>query len=252
VQRGGGEPRRPHELADVGAREVLDVGCGGGAVSLAAADALGGDTRIVAVDVSAPLVAAARERVARRGAPVEVVLGDAATHPFPAGRFDAVTSRFGVMFFDDPTAAFAHLRAACRPGAALRVLTWRAPEENPFMTAAGRATERWLPGAGRPSTDAPGQFGLADRDRFAAILAAAGWGGVELVPVDVPCTLPAHRLPEDVERLGPLGAALDAVDPAQRDAVLAAARAAMAPFVHGDEARFDAACWLARAVAPAA
>lgn len=239
------------ELAGVDARDVLDVGCGSGAVAIGAVEALGAGARAVAVDVSSRLADLARARAESRGADVEVVRADAATHPFEPGRFDAVTSRFGVMFFDDATAAFANLRAACRPGAALRVLTWRAPEENPFMTAAGRATERWIPGAGRPSTSGPGQFGLSDRAAFAATLDAAGWGAVELVPVDVPCAFPAADLAAYARRLGPVGGALDALPDGDRAAASTAADAALARYVHGDEVRFTAACWLARATATA-
>ncbi len=126
---------------------VLDVGCGTGATTVAAAQR--GATP-VGVDISEPMIAAARERAPE----LEFVVADAQTHDFE-DRFEHVISRFGVMFFDDPVAAFANLR---RAGRHLRLIVWRTAGENPFMTTAEHAARPLLPDLPERDPDKPGQF----------------------------------------------------------------------------------------------
>jgi SAM-dependent methyltransferase len=189
------------------------------------------------------MLAVARERARAEGVAVEFLVADAQRHAFPPRRFEAIVSRFGVMFFDDPVAAFANLRTAAADGAGLRLIVWRPAEENPFMTTAERAVAPLLPRLPQRDPNGPGQFGLADRERAAAILSAAGWADVELTPLDVVCSFPEAALLPYLSRFGPVGCALRETDPARHPQVLAAAREAFAPFVHGDEVRFTAACW---------
>src|SRR5687768_7532632 len=88
------------------ARRVLDVGCGTGATTLAVSQALGAEGRAVGIDISAPMIELARRRARQSGSRAEFIVADAETHAFESEEFDAVTSRFGVMFFDDPAKAF--------------------------------------------------------------------------------------------------------------------------------------------------
>ncbi|GAA5155642.1 class I SAM-dependent methyltransferase [Nocardioides marinquilinus] len=163
-------------------QRVLDVGCGSGTLLAAAAAA---DAEPVGVDVSPGMVEGARRRVP--GA--VVVVADAQTAPLleeaPGRPFERVVSRFGVMFFDDPTAAFANLRAACAPGARLAFACWRGEEENPMFTL---GTEALLAQMAEPSAaaapGAPGPTAFADPDRLSALLAEAGWGEVATAPLD--------------------------------------------------------------------
>lgn len=245
------EPMLVEACLAAGGGRVLDVGCGTGAVALAAARALGTAARCTGVDVSAPMIALARQRAAAESAPVTFVEADAARHPFAPGIFDAIVSRFGVMFFDDPAEAFAHLRSAARPGARLRCVAWREAADNPFMTAAERAAAPLLPGPALRRAGGPGQFAFADPSRVRAMLAAAGWRDIGIVPVDVACTFAAADLPAYLARMGPLARRLETLaDDALRARVAAVAEAALAPFVQGDEVRFDAACWRIDARAP--
>ena len=246
------EPMLVEACLAAGGGRVLDVGCGTGAVTLAAARALGAaGARCTGVDVSAPMIALARQRAAAESAPVVFVQADAARHPFAPGTFDAIVSRFGVMFFDDPPAAFAHLRAAARPGATLRCMAWREAADNPFMTAAERAAAPLLPGPALRRPDGPGQFAFADPARVRAVLAAGGWQDIAIVPVDVACTFAAADLPVYLARMGPLARRLETLaDDALRAQVEAVVEAAFAPFVQGDVVRFDAACWRIDARAP--
>jgi SAM-dependent methyltransferase len=231
---------------------VLDVGCGTGAVTLALASPSGDAGECVGIDISAPMIEAARARAEREGSRARFVCADAQAHAFAPAGFDTLVSRLGVMFFDDPVAAFANLRRAARDGAALRFLAWRAAAENPFMTTAERAAAPLLPRLPARRPGAPGQFGFADRERVESILAQAGWGAIAIRPVDLACSLPARELVPYLSRLGPVGIALEQADAATRERVVETVRAAFEPFVQGDEVRFTAACWLAGAQAASA
>lgn len=225
-------------------RHVLDVGCGAGATTIAAARRLGANGSCTGVDVSPPLIEAARRR-AHDAAPgnARFVLGDAQTHVFEPRSFDALVSRFGVMFFADPVAAFANLHRAVRPEGALAFVAWRSPRENPFMTEAARAAAPLLPVLAPPDPSAPGQWAFADPARVRGILEASGWRDVAIEPVDVPSSVAVADLDEYLARLGPVGVALRDVDDATRARVTAAVRTAFDRYVDGDVARSVAACW---------
>lgn len=219
---------------------VIDVGCGTGATTLALARRLGPTARCLGVDLSEPMIGLARTR--DPGA-AEFVVADAARHRFAPGAADAVASRFGVMFFDDPVGAFANLRAATRPGGALRAVVWRGPGENPFMTRAGEAAAPllavppWEPGA-------PGPFALADPDRTLGILRDAGWSTATADPVDLSCAFAADHLGAYLGALGQVGRLLAGEDDATRARVVDHVRPAFDEFRSAGEIRFTAACWL--------
>ncbi|MFD5816749.1 class I SAM-dependent methyltransferase [Streptomyces sp. NPDC127038] len=222
---------------------VLDVGCGTGGTTVALARRLGPGGRCVGVDVSEPMVVAARARAEREGVRASFVRADASDPVFEPGSFDAVVSRFGVMFFADPVRAFAQLRRAAKEGAVLRFVVWRGIEENPFMTTAERAAAPLLPDLPERVPDVPGQFGLADAGRVRRLLGAGGWAGVEVRPVDAVCVMPEAELVPYFSRFGPVGIALRGTDPATRARVIETVRPAFSPFVRGSEVRFTAACW---------
>ncbi|KYF79339.1 SAM-dependent methyltransferase [Sorangium cellulosum] len=227
---------------------VLDIGCGAGATALAMARRLGPTGLCLGVDISGPMVAAARARAAAEGlASAAFVQADAQTHGFEPDHFDAVISRFGVMFFDDPAAAFANIRRAARRRAKLTFVAWRSPAENPFMTTAARAAAPLLPHLPIPAPDAPGQFAFADRGRVQRILDASGWTDVDIRPIDVPSGVAEKDLLTYVTKLGPVGLALRDVDEPTRARTAGAVRAAFDPYVRDGVARFTAACWLVSA-----
>jgi len=238
------------EVVKTGARRVLDIGCGSGATTLAIARHLGALGSCTGLDLSAPLVELARSRAARAGVPAEFVLADAQTHEFPAANYDLAVSRFGVMFFSDPVAAFANLRGALRAGGRLRAVAFRAASENPFMTTAERAAAPLLPDVPARRPDAPGQFAFADRARVQEILDDAGWSAIGMTPIDVRCAFPAQELIGYFTRLGPVAPVLRGADEATRARVIDSVRGAFAPFVQDDEVRFVAACWMIAAAKP--
>jgi SAM-dependent methyltransferase len=222
---------------------VLDVGCGTGSTTVAAARRLGPEGRCVGVDISEPMVTAARERAAREGAPASFILADAAEYAFVPATFDTVVSRFGVMFFDDPVRAFTNLRRAAEDGAALRFVAWRGAEENPFMTTAERAAAPVLPDLPARRPDGPGQFAFADPDKVRHLLTESGWAGIDIRPIDVTCALPTADLVRYFTRLGPLGQILPDVDERTRARLVETVRPAFDEYVQGAEVRFTAACW---------
>jgi len=222
---------------------LLDVGCGTGATTLAAARRIGPHGRCVGIDISQPMIETARTRARSENASAEFVCADAQTNPFDRASVDMIISRFGVMFFDDPVAAFANLRHAATDDAELRFFVYRSPAENPFMLTAERAAAPLLPAMPPRDPDAPGQFAFADPRRVERILADAGWTEVDVRPVDVACSFPLGELVRWFTQLGPLGRILHEADERTRTRVVETVRAAFDPYVHGDEVRFDAACW---------
>ena len=227
-----------------GTRDALDIGCGTGATTLAVAAALAPHGRCTGIDISEPMIAAARKR-GEGVMQASFLCADATTHAFAPNSFDLFVSRFGVMFFDAPETAFANLRRAARPGAELRLVAWRPASENPFMTTAEEAAAPLIAGIESRSPDGPGQFGFGDPARVARIL-ANGWRDVVLDPVDFECRMPEAELTRYFTTIGPLGRLLPAADPDTRARVTAAVRAAFERFVHGDTVRFTAACWMVR------
>jgi SAM-dependent methyltransferase len=227
---------------------VADIGCGAGATTIAMARRVAPAGSCVGVDISAPLVAAARARATGEElGNVTFIQADAQTHAFEPGRFDAIISRFGVMFFDDPEAAFANLRQAARRGAALTFVAWRGPDENPFMTLAPRTAAPHLPPLPVPAPDEPGPFALADPDRVRRILDASGWTDVDIVPLDLPCTIAEADLLPYLTKMGPVGRVLGEADEATRARIVDVLLPAFAPFIRDGVARFTAASWLVRA-----
>jgi ubiquinone/menaquinone biosynthesis C-methylase UbiE len=233
-------------------RRVLDVGCGTGSTTLAVARLLGAKDHCVGVDISDPMIAAARARAQREDTPASFVRADVQTHAFEPASFDVIISRFGVMFFDDPVLAFTNVRRAATDDAKLRFIAWRSAAENPFMTTAEHAAAPLLPNIPARQPDAPGQFSFADRHRVSSILEESGWAETDIRPIDVDCTLPEKELVGYLTRLGPVGLILQEANERTRTQVIETVRTAFDPYVHGTEVRFTAACWMVSARASSA
>ena len=229
------------------ARRMLDIGCGTGATTLAAARRLSPDSNCAGIDISGPMIAAARERAAQARSSAGFIQDDVQRHAFEPASYDSFISRFGVMFFDDPVAAFRNLRLAARGHATLHLVAWRSPEDNPFMTTAERSAAALLPQLPARVPDEPGQFGFADRDRVNTILAHSGWHRIHIEAVDVACSFPEQQLLRYITQMGPVGRLLQTADDSTRRQVAATARDAFEPYVDGDQVRYTAACWDIRA-----
>ena len=167
--------------------KIVDIGCGSGTTVLALAERVGPGGHVLGVDIAAASVARAQARIADAGVShAEVMLADAATHPFPPASLDLVFSRFGVMFFADPIAAFANLHGALKGTGRLTAAVFRSPAENPFATAPMAAIRHLVPPVAPPAPGDPGQFAWADPARVHRILEGAGFKDVTLTPHDPP------------------------------------------------------------------
>jgi len=162
---------------------ALDIGCGAGASSLALAARVGAGGQVLGVDISEPLIERARA-LARHDMPALFQVADASSAELPEGAFDILFSRFGVMFFDDPTAAFAHMRRALRPGGRVAFVCWRGAAENDWMRLPVGALKGILPPSALRDPEAPGPFSFGDRVRMARILTAAGFTDIAIMPFD--------------------------------------------------------------------
>lgn len=209
-----------------GGNRVLDVGCGTGSTTLAAARLLAGKGTSVGIDISEPMLAVARTRAERESASAEFICADAQNYAFEPATVDTIISRFGVMFFADSTAAFANLRRAATQGAKLCFIAWRSAADNPFMTTAERAAAPLLSNIPPRKPDGPGQFAFADPQRVRSILEQSGWTDIDLRPLDIECRFPEPELIGYFTRFGPLGQALHHAEESTRKRLIATVRAA--------------------------
>ena len=243
----GFEKRLTKSVAALGAGRVLDLGCGTGATTLAAAKILGKKGDAVGVDISGPMINAARERALESNSRASFVQGDIADHDYAPADFDLVVSRFGVMFFDEPEPVFSRIRSAIKPDGSLHFITWRTPQENAFMTAAEDAARQLLPQIPHRRAGEPGQFGLAEESETCRILKQAGWNRVSVEPIDETCVMTREQLESYFIRLGPVGQIHADLDEVMQARVSEAVWAGFSPYVEGDRITFDAACWSIRA-----
>jgi len=229
---------------------VLDVGCGCGQTLLQLADGVGPSGHVLGVDISPPMLARAKERAAGRPT-IALALGDAQTYAFAPGAFDAVFSRFGVMFFDDARAAFRNLRAAARPGGRLSFVCWQELAKNAWAARPLEAVMRLLPASALPDMlreGRPGPFFLSDPARVRAILGDAGWTDVSLEPVEMPLDLGGGATLDEVVaysfQIGPAARAMADAPEALKPPLEAALREALAPFATGRGVFMDGAAFV--------
>jgi SAM-dependent methyltransferase len=203
----------------------------------------------VGVDISAPLLNLARERAAAEGlGGAEFIQADAQTWDAESGAFDAVISRFGVMFFSAPEAAFANLRRATRAGGRLAFAAWRSPADNPLAELPLEAARPFLSRVpAPPPADAPGRWAFADPDRVRAILDAAGWRDVEITPLDTPSPVSFDEAMGMSLNLGSLGPLLRQESHAVRARVQEAVAKRLSAQAVGDVVPMTSACWLVSA-----
>lgn len=220
---------------------VLDVGCGAGTTSYALAKAVGPEGNVTGVDISEPMLAVARAR----SIGVNFRKADAATHLFHPTH-DLVFSRFGVMFFDDPVAAFANIRKALKPRGRLAFVCWRDVKENAWASVPFGAARELLPPQEPADPLAPGPFAFADSERLRAILSRAGYKNIRVEKLDTVMIMGAT--PADAAgqalNIGPLARAAAELDEAARERIRGVVEGALAKFAGRDGIAPPAACWL--------
>jgi len=229
---------------------VLDVGCGVGQTSLQLAARVGPTGSVLGVDISAPMLARAKERArAENLANLRFENADAQTFAFTPGGVDLVFSRFGVMFFADPAAAFANIARALRPGGRLAFVCWQAMAQNPWMREAVAALAKHVTLPAPPAPDAPGPFAFADAARVRGILEKAGFRGVAHEPLTGEIFL-GKNVDEALAfstEVGPAGSALREATPSQREAATAAIREMLASRLTPTGVRMAFAAWIVTA-----
>ena len=232
---------RPGECA-------LDVGCGCGQTSVELGALVGTGGRVIGLDVSAPMLAVARDRAARAGmGHVEFRLGDAQVDKLPVAVADALYSRFGVMFFNDPVAAFRNLRSALTTDGRIAFVCWRELAANPWMRVQMEAASSMLPAMPAGDPLAPGPYAFADPARIIGILTQAGFRDVSVEPYDA--LIGAGDLQATTRlslRVGPLGAVLREHPEFIAD-VEGAVRGALARYDTPTGVRMPAAVWIVQA-----
>jgi len=226
---------------------VLEVGCGCGALALDLARAVGPTGQVTALDISEPMLAEGRRRAeAARIDNVSWQASDAATAELEA--FDVLVSNFGVMFFGDPVAAFAHMRAAASPGARMAFVCWRPLVDNPWLEAPMHAVARHLPPRPKPNPLAPGMFAFADPQRVTQVLTEAGWAAPRIDKLDLSLDIAAGRgLEEAVLQSTQIGAVNSWLRNQSSDTVtacIASIREALQPHVEGECVRLPGSMWL--------
>ena len=238
--------------AKIGER-MIDIGCGCGSTTIALAEKVGPTGRVLGVDISAPMLARARELIPEN-APVEFMLADATVYPFQAGSFDLVVSRFGVMFFAEPVRSFTNIRSALRSGARLTFACWREPRENPWLMTPLQAVYNHVPRLPSVGPEEPGPFAFASEQRVHAILSAAGFVGIAMEPYNLSLDLAVGRgldaAVESALEIGPASRALEGQPPDLIADAKKSIRSALATFATGQSVRLPAAIWIVSARNP--
>jgi SAM-dependent methyltransferase len=238
-------------LSPAPGERVIDIGCGCGHTSFALAERVGAEGAILGVDISQPMLDVAERRAAERRAAGAVQprfrQADAQADDLGDAAFDGAFSRFGVMFFSEPVAAFRNIRRALKPSGRLAFVCWRPLAENPWMSVPLAAARPILPPLAPPDPIAPGPFAFSDPTRVEAILIAAGFGSVRITPFDT--RIGSGGLDETMAltlRVGPLGAALRE-NPALAPAVTDVVRPALAAYLTEQGVMLPAAVWIVSA-----
>ena len=228
---------------------VVDIGCGTGDTLLEFAEVVGPSGAVLGVDVSVPMLDFARHRAAEAGySNVSCALADATTYAFERRRADLVYSRFGVMFFDDPAAAFANLRTALRSSGRLCFLCWQPLEKNEWARVPFLAATRHVQPPAPPAPDAPGPFAFANPDRVRHLLEAGGFKDVSCESYEAELSMGGARtVDEAVEfslELGPLARLLGDAGMDLRTRVAQAVREALTPYMSQHGVSLRGAAWI--------
>jgi protein-L-isoaspartate O-methyltransferase len=233
---------------------ILDVGCGCGATTLDLAKAVGATGRVVGLDISVPMTALAARRLADAGSHhASTVLGDAQVmNSANVGEpFDAVFSRFGVMFFADPVAAFKNLRALTKPTGRMAFVCWQEARLNRVFYDLGRELAAIFPNQPAPDPHAPGPMAFADAQRLRSILTDAGWSNIEITghiaPMQLFGTTDFDVALQASLRIGSAARALQTADAETTQRIHAAARRVLESQWTNNGAIVDSATWIVTA-----
>ncbi|MGD0846654.1 class I SAM-dependent methyltransferase [Bradyrhizobium sp.] len=229
---------------------IIDVGCGSGATSIAFAQQVGSSGHVFGIDISGPMLARARAS-APKELPVVFALADATVYPFDPASFDLLASRFGVMFFAEPSRSFANMRKALRPSGRLAFACWREPRENPFFMAPLQAVYKHVPKMPQQGPEDPGPFSFASEARVHRILGEAGFTGIAMEPhnlaLDVAIGRGLDAAVQSALEIGPASRALEGHPADVRAAATNSIREVLSTFAKGETVPLPASIWIVTA-----
>ena len=229
---------------------VIDVGCGCGATTIELARAVGPSGRVIGIDISEPMLALAAERL-REFSNTTCLLGDATELSLRDLGAELIVSRFGVMFFGDPVAAFTNLRTGLAAGGRLRFACWRPINENPWLQIPLHAIYEHAPRLPKPEPEEPGPFAFADPARVTRILTAAGFTAPSFTPLDIQMDIAAGGTLEDAviqsSAMGPAKRALADQSDDIRATAMESIRRALTPYASATGVKLPGAVWLVAA-----
>ena len=230
---------------------ILEIGCGTGTTTLALGERVGASGEILAADLSRPMLNKAIERAnlcAEHA--ITFVEADAQVHNFPTATFDAVYSRFGVMFFDNPVAAFRNIRKAVRPGGRMAYVCWADRKANPWIRIPAGAAKAFLDLPAPPPDDAPGQFSMENEGRVQQILHDAGWSdiGLERFTVDGSIGVNAADAASFIAKMGPMSEPFALADSDTQNKTLQVIEEALTPYSNDSSVTLGFSTWIVSAI----
>lgn len=231
---------------------VLDIGCGCGQTALELAQRVGPNGSVLGADLSQPMLARAQERQREQKLnKLEFIQADAQTHAFAQEYFDLVFSRFGVMFFADPTAAFQNLRTTLQPDGRLCFLCWQPLAQNDWVKVPLGAAAQHVQRPPRPVPGTPGPFSLGDPDRIREVLGASGFRNIGIKPHEADLNLGGAKTVDEAVTflldIGPMVAVLRDAEETVRQRAIEEVRTALRPYANAGGVRLRGATWIVTA-----
>lgn len=235
---------------------ILDIGCGCGTTTMKLAKLVEPGGAITALDASSVMLDVFRRRTESAAVPINIVNADAETYALEPGSYDLMFSQFGVMFFANPTAAFANFHRALKPGGRISFVCWRGPESNPFMMVPFNAVRHFMPELAPPNPDAPASpLSFASREKVEKMLADAGFVDVDLDPFETDASMGEGSLEECTRYIvafagGTVGAVIRGAGEENTAAIINALQAGLAPYHKDNRVKLGASAWIVSARRP--
>lgn len=235
---------------------ILDIGCGCGTTTMKLAKLIAPGGAITALDASSVMLDVARKRTVSATVPINIVNADAETYALEPESYDLMFSQFGVMFFANPTAAFANFHRALKPGGRISFVCWRGPERNPFMMVPFNAVRNFMPELAPPDPDAPASpLSFASREKVEKMLAEAGFVDVDLDLFETDASMGEGSLEECTRYIvafagGTVGAVIRGAGEENTAAIISALQTGLAPYHKDNRVKLGASAWIVSARRP--